>query len=67
MALVLAGLGGRRLHGAVRDRQGHNYSEVNFLGTLMSHGPSLDPQITHPVAVVLPAQLALLEHPCRLP
>src|SRR5437870_10531352 len=33
---------------------------------MMSHAPSLASQITHPVAVVLPAQLALLVHACRL-
>src|SRR5271156_2171405 len=66
MLVVLAGLDGRRRHGALRDRQGHNYANVNFRGTMMSHAPSLTSECTLPVAVVLPAQSALLVHSRRL-
>src|SRR5437764_546306 len=34
---LLAGLDGRRLHGALRERQGQNYAARNFLGTLMRY------------------------------
>lgn len=60
-------LDGGRLDGPLRERQGQDYGRGNFLGTMMSHAPSLKAPRSLPVAVIGLPLRALLVHARRFP